>query len=113
MFFIDFCHAMGHTRAIFCALHVSDIRVLHASGETACELYFVCCMRVILRVLYASYTSCAACELYFVCCMRVILRVLHASHSSRVLHMSHCRVNSLIYRVATYLVRTGYKLRNG
>ena len=53
-------HATGHTRAIFRALHVSDIRVLHANGETARESHFVCCMRVILLV----------------CCTQVIVELI-------------------------------------
>ena len=36
-------HATGRTCATFRALHMRDIRVLHASGETARESDFVCC----------------------------------------------------------------------
>ena len=43
-------HATGRMRAIFHVLHVSDIRVLHTSGETARKSDFVCCMRVTFLV---------------------------------------------------------------
>ena len=65
--FFNFCRVLNqNTRVTWNGLHVSQLLC------TACELVFMCCMRVIIRVMHnsmkhASNASCAACKSVFLC----------------------------------------------
>ena len=82
--------------AVLCACMVQLISKLTLTcAEHACVLQFLPCRTCLKCVRHAMGHTCAI----FHALHASDICVLHVSHSSRVLHASHCRVDSLIYRV--------------